>query len=226
MLLGAGVDLLGFPLALDFHREDIPASEAARIVKTLELMDRAVLITYLTRSRDIAVLLREIQVRTVQLHGPVTSGTIEDLRRRVPGLSVIKSLIVSGDNLEELKGQCRTLEHLVDGFITDTFDPETGACGATGRTHDWTVSRALREVSRKPLILAGGLTPENVYDAVLRVGPFGVDAHTGVESGEGRKDPSRVEAFVRTARKAFRLMSERVSVPLGSLGTAPDRRSF
>jgi phosphoribosylanthranilate isomerase len=91
----------------------------------------------------------------------------------------------------------------VDAFITDTFDPETGASGATGRTHDWHISKKLNMLSPKPLILAGGLTPENVYDAIIEVGPAGVDVHTGVENSTGRKDRDLVTQFITNAQKAF-----------------------
>jgi len=92
---------------------------------------------------------------------------------------------------------------LVDAFITDSWDPATGACGATGRVHDWDVSRQLAELSPKPLILAGGLGPENVRQAIIQVRPAGVDAHTGVERPDGRKDEKRVRSFVEEARAAF-----------------------
>ncbi len=203
MLLDAGVDLLGFPLGLDFHEEDIPGHEAARIVRILGLEERGVLITYLTRPGEIAALVRQIKVRAIQLHGRVNRGSIHELRKRVPGLSVIKSLIVREGNLGELKTEIRVLEDLVDAFITDTFDPGTGASGATGRTHDWDVSRQLVDSAQKPLILAGGLSPRNVVRAILTVRPFGVDAHTGLEGSDGRKDPSKVEAFVNAAKLGF-----------------------
>lgn len=203
MLLDAGVDLLGFPLGLDFHDEDVPAREVARIVKALGLEQRGVLITYLTRAEEIAALARQIRVRILQLHGRVSRGSIVDLRGRMSGLFLIKSLIVGERNLEELKSDMRSVEDVVDGFITDTFDPETGACGATGRTHDWHVSRQLVDIARKPLLLAGGLSPRNVYRAIRAVRPFGVDAHTGLEDSDGRKDPSEVEAFVKAAKLGF-----------------------
>ncbi len=113
MLLDAGVDLLGFPLGLDFHEEDIPGHEAARIVRILGLEERGVLITYLTRPGEIAALVRQIKVRAIQLHGRVNRGSIHELRKRVPGLSVIKSLIVREGNLGELKTEIRVLEDLV-----------------------------------------------------------------------------------------------------------------
>ena len=95
------------------------------------------------------------------------------------------------------------LSPYVDAFITDTFDPVTGASGATGKTHDWTISRRLVELSTKPVILAGGLTPANVGEATRVVKPAGVDVHTGVEDENSRKNPYLVARFVHEARKAF-----------------------
>ena len=91
----------------------------------------------------------------------------------------------------------------VDAFLTDTHDPETGADGATGRTHDWSISRRLAERSPRPLVLAGGLVPENVHRAVLAVRPAAVDAHTGVEGPDGRKTEELVRGFVDEARRGF-----------------------
>jgi phosphoribosylanthranilate isomerase len=121
----------------------------------------------------------------------------------MPELVVIKSLIVREGGLGGLLDEMRALESRVDAFITDTFDPETGASGATGMTHDWQVSRRLREATSKPLILAGGLTPQNVREAILAVEPHGVDAHTGLEGPGGRKDPWKVKAFVAQAKRGF-----------------------
>jgi phosphoribosylanthranilate isomerase len=91
----------------------------------------------------------------------------------------------------------------VDAFILDTYDPATGASGATGKTHDWAVSRRLVAISPRPVLLAGGLHPANVAQAIRTVRPAGVDAHTGVEGADGRKDPDRVRAFLAAARAAF-----------------------
>jgi phosphoribosylanthranilate isomerase len=87
--------------------------------------------------------------------------------------------------------------------LTDTFDASTGASGATGKTHDWSISRELAEISPRPLILAGGLDPGNVREAVNQVRPAGVDAHSGLEGPGGRKDRELVQAFVRQALAGF-----------------------
>jgi phosphoribosylanthranilate isomerase len=208
MLLDAGVHLLGFPLRLAVHREDLNDEEVARIVIELELHQRGVLITYLQRPEDIASLAKRIGVRTVQLHGEVSCDAVERLKEYRPEIFVIKSLIVRGNDLEQLMEQVRVLGGAADAFITDTFDASTGACGATGKTHDWTVSRQLVQAAGKPVLLAGGLSPENVQRAVVEVKPFGVDAHTGLERADGSKDPERVRAFVREAGMGFGIPAE------------------
>jgi len=105
--------------------------------------------------------------------------------------------------LEALVTQALALAPHSDALLTDSLDPATGATGATGRTHDWEASRRLALASPRPLIMAGGLTPDNVAAAVAAVRPAGVDAHTGLEDAAGRKDPALVADFVGAARAAL-----------------------
>ena len=105
-----------------------------------------------------------------------------------------------------LEAMVRELSPFVDAFITDTFDPKTGASGATGKTHDWRVSRRLVELADGPVILAGGLSPENVKRAILEVQPAGVDSHTGVEDSSGRKSREKVRKFLSEANEAFEIV--------------------
>jgi phosphoribosylanthranilate isomerase len=209
MLLEAGVDWLGFPLRLDIHPEDLPAEEVSGIIASLGFGNRAVLITYLGDATEIAGLAAMLGCRRVQLHGDITVGEVRRLKNSDPGLFLIKSLVVRPGNLDELAGIIGDFGPLVDAFITDTWDPKTGASGATGRTHDWDASRRIVESSAKPVILAGGLTPDNVGRAIVQVRPAGVDAHTGVEGADGMKDPVLVRAFVEEARGAFALLKRK-----------------
>ena len=114
--------------------------------------------------------------------------------------------MVKEDNYSELKQTIKDFSACADAFITDTFDPVSGASGATGKTHNWRVSRKLVELSQRPVILAGGLNPANVRKAILEVRPAAVDSHTGVEAPDGRKDRSLVEAFVSEAKDAFNII--------------------
>ena len=125
---------------------------------------------------------------------------VKKTRTLSPSLKVIKSLIVSKDNFNELARTVKDFEDHVDLFITDTFDPDTGATGATGLPHDWSISKKIVGMTKVPVILAGGLNPKNVKQAIKTVRPAGVDAHTGVENALGEKDPVLVNEFVKEAR--------------------------
>jgi phosphoribosylanthranilate isomerase len=208
LLQQCGVKYLGFPLRLPVHRPDLTEDKAARIIRRLEPPVFGVLVTYLDAGREIAELCRFLGAGIVQLHGDVDPREVEKLKTLEPKLAVIKSLVVGLHDTEALESTTREMSPFVDAYITDTFDPETGAAGATGKTHDWSVSRRLVELSDRPVILAGGLTPDNVRRAILEVRPAGVDAHTGVEGASGRKSRDKVRKFVAEARAAFEALKE------------------
>lgn len=86
----------------------------------------------------------------------------------------------------------------VDAFLLDSYSAESP--GGTGQAVDWSAARAFVERSPKPVLLAGGLTPENVADAIRQVRPWGVDVSTGVEQRPGRKDLRLVEEFIERCR--------------------------
>jgi phosphoribosylanthranilate isomerase len=203
MLVEAGVHQIGFPIGLTVHKEELPAEDAAQIIRLLKPPASAVLITYLNMAEQIIDLCKKIEARKVQLHGGISLTEIARLKSLAPDLTVIKSLIVEDNNLAELESSVVEIGPHCDAFITDTYDPATGACGATGKTHDWDISRRLVDISPRPVMLAGGLNPENVRKAIAHVRPAGVDAHTGVEGPDGRKDAVLVRAFAREALAAF-----------------------
>lgn len=206
MLQQCGVRYLGFPLRLPVHREDLTENEVAMIIKGLAPPVFGVLITYLDQANEIAAFCHALSARIVQLHGEIDRDELKRLKTLDPSLIVIKSLVVGMHEDRALEAMLSEFSPLVDAFITDTFDPKTGASGATGKIHDWGVSRRLVELSDRPVILAGGLTPENVMQGILEVGPAGVDSHTGVEDSTGRKSREKVQRFLSEAHEAFRLV--------------------
>ena len=206
MLMNAGVDYLGFPLRLLVHKEDLTEDEAVEVIKTISLPHRAVLITYLYNAEEIIKLCTKLNVNIVQLHGKISQEELERTKLLRPDLEIIKSLVVTENNYPELERTIDTLSAFVDAFITDTFDPTTGAEGATGKTHDWKISRKLVELSPKPVIVAGGLNHTNVKKAILEIHPAGVDSHTGVESKDGRKNYDLVKKFVEESKEGFALI--------------------
>ncbi len=203
LLLAAGVRWLGFPLRLPVHTEDLSEAEAAAIIRNLPEDAFGVLITYLSAAEAIAEFASELGARAIQLHGEIPTVDVKALRRLLPDAFLIKSLVVGKSTAEHLEMLVETLSPFVDAFITDTHDPVSGADGATGKVHDWQVSRRLVEISPRPVILAGGLNPDNVSGAIATVQPAGVDVHTGVEDSKGRKSEKAVRQFVERARKAF-----------------------
>lgn len=207
MLLECGVHFLGFPLRLTVNKEDISDADAADIIKSLRPPNFGVLITYLNSAKEISDLCRYLGTQHVQIHGDITLREISQLKKIYPNLKIIKSLVVRGNNLDELERAIKKFYPYVVAFITDTYDPITGASGATGKTHDWAISRHLVEISSKPVILAGGLNPTNVYKAIVEVKPAGVDTHTGIEDKNGRKDRNMVTSFVSETNRGFSLIS-------------------
>lgn len=208
MIAAAGVQQIGFPLRLPVHAEDISERQAETIVAGVKPRVSALLITYLEDAEEIWKLSTTIGVSKLQLHSDLPLASLARLKKIDPQLFIIKSLVVRGDNLAELLLNLKIYSPFVDAFITDTYDPLTGACGATGKVHNWDISRRIVEASLHPVILAGGLNPKNVRDAILHVRPAGVDVHTGVEGPNGRKDEALVKEFVAEAKSAFSLCRE------------------
>ena len=203
MLINSGINYLGFPLRLPVNKEDISENEAAEIIKCLNPPNYGIVITYLNIAEEIVSFCSELNASMVQLHGNIEIAELKKLKLIAPNLVIIKSLIVGKYTLEELKSSIDGQSEIVDAFITDTFNPKSGATGATGLTHDWQISKMLVEYSSKPIILAGGLNPENVFDAIIKVKPAGVDSHTGVENESGAKDELKVQKFYVEAIRAF-----------------------
>jgi phosphoribosylanthranilate isomerase len=127
-----------------------------------------------------------------QLHGEESP----DFCRQVKG-RVIKAFRVSSE------GDLEALQHYrVDAFLLDAFSP--GKRGGSGRTFDWSLAvKAKEHAQGVPIILSGGLNPDNVAEAIQTVLPWGVDASSGVEISPGKKDHDKVRLFVENAIRAF-----------------------
>lgn len=206
MLIECGVRYLGFPLRLPVHQEDLTEEAASKIIRKLRPPHFGVLITYLDNAVEIVKFCRALCFHRVQLHGDVQVRELKKLKELDPELTVVKSLIIGYHSMEVLESMVNQMSDFVDGFITDTYDPISGAWGGTGKIHDWFISKKLVQLSDKPVILAGGLTLDNVRKAILEVRPAGVDVHTGVEDASGRKNKKKVEQFFAEAQAGFKLL--------------------
>ena len=169
MLVGAGVDMLGFPLRLPVNAVDLSEKVATVIANTCAGKVPSCLITYLDQASALRDFVQEMNMPILQVHGRITVNELARLRGMLPDLVIIKSLVVRDGNDDSLQQTLRKATPYVDAFITDTFDPTTGASGATGKCHDWQISARLVQLSERPVILAGGLHPDNVADAIQMV---------------------------------------------------------
>ena len=194
----AGADALGLTLRLPSGVHDgLTETKARDLIARLPPFVSSVAITYVRTAREAVELCRYLGVTTLQLHGDFPVGDLRLIRAALPHLKLIRAVHVTGP---QAVTHARALERHVDAIILDTYDPETGRGGATGTTHDWTISRAVVAAVSVPIILAGGLTPENVAEAVAAVSPWGVDVHTGVEDPDGARNLEQIRAFIARAK--------------------------
>lgn len=114
--------------------------------------------------------------------------------RRLRGIRALR--IRNAISVEEVDLACEGAAAL----LLDAYHPEK--LGGSGETFDWEIAAAIRKSSKLPVILAGGLTPENVGGAVHRVRPYGVDVSSGVEKSPGRKDHAKIKAFIEAVQQA------------------------
>lgn len=137
----------------------------------------------------------------VQLHGDEPPAVVAELR----DLRVVRAFRLGPDGwtpLVEYLAECRRLQGLPAAVLVDASRP--GMLGGTGQTVDWQLARTFHELALDlPLVLAGGLTAENVGAAVAAVTPVAVDTASGVESQPGIKDGAKIAAFVSRARGAL-----------------------
>ncbi len=158
-----------------------------------------VLVTHLEHAEEIVGLAETLGVDTIQVHGLVSSKTLREVFDQSSGRwRITRAVHVTGDESVgealHVAGACHAV-HL-DSRTADRL-------GGTGRTHDWSISRKIVDALAPlgvPVILSGGLRPDNVADAVEAVRPYAVDVNSGVENEHGDKDLSQSLQFVTTAR--------------------------
>jgi phosphoribosylanthranilate isomerase len=141
------------------------------------------------RPSDVFSAIQLCQLNLLQFHGSETPEFCQQF-----GMMTMKAFrIQNADSLAEL-GQFQT-----DAFLLDSYVPN--ALGGTGETFNWDWAIAAKKFG-KPIFLAGGLTAENVGEAVRKVAPFGVDVSSGVEKSKGKKDAQKMKDFVAAVRGA------------------------
>jgi phosphoribosylanthranilate isomerase len=195
MAIDAGASALGFVSAMPSGPGVIPEGLIAEIAGQLPPPIATFLLTSRRDVPGIVAQQRRTRVNTLQLCDRLQHGTHAELRERLPGVAVIQVVHVTS---EEALGEAEAVAGDVDAILLDTGNPTARLkeLGGTGRTHDWAVSRRIRETVPVPVFLAGGLRPDNVAEAVRVVQPFAVDVCSGLRS-RGALDPVLLGAFFR-----------------------------
>ena len=183
-----GADALGFVFFKESPRY-VPDSLAASIIKKLPSFLTTIGVFVNEQSEHIENIVAMTGIDVVQLHGEESPEKCRCARR------VIKAVRV--DTLESLDPLISYRE-FVSAFLLDTFTH--GLFGGTGKIFNWDIAIEAKQFGR--IILAGGLTPDNVTEAVRRVSPYGVDVSSGVEFERGRKDHKKMQLFIERAKGA------------------------
>ena len=191
------IDLGASALGFNFHPPSpraISPAAAWNIIQRLPPFVEAVGVFVDWPPAVVAALARALRLQTVQLHGQESPQEVKELSHE---FRVIKALRVPrGFQPAKLSRYRHANGFLLDGFAR-------GLVGGTGRTLDWKLARAARRYGR--IFLAGGLTPENVAEAIHVAQPYAVDVASGVESRPGRKDPGKLRALFSAVETTRRL---------------------
>ncbi len=203
----AGAGLIGVVVAEPgILPEGIGAEAAREILAAIRPDSRGVALSLSDDRDEICAMVDAVRPDIV--HVAAREIEPEDcawIRTRVAPVRLLRAIAVrAGETLAEAEAHQQTADYLM---------LDSGAKGllfGSGETHDWSVSRTVVERSRIPVILAGGLSADNVAQAIAAVRPWGVDSftHTDVPGQRGKKDPARVRAFIAAALRGFAAMIE------------------
>lgn len=155
------------------------------------------LLTCETSVKEIIRHHERTNTNTIQLVDMLSEGTYAELKSAMPSVKIVQVIHV----LDELSVESAVrISKQVDALLLDSGNPnlKIKELGGTGRVHDWSLSRKIRENAECPVFLAGGLNPENIKLAVAQVQPFGVDVCSGVRT-DGKLDLQKVSAFIKNA---------------------------
>lgn len=200
LAIGAGAGALGLVSAMPSGPGVIDDLRIAEIAAAVPRSTDTFLLTAHTRAEAIAAQHAAAGTTTLQLVDQVPVAELRILRRRRPGVKLVQVIHVMGDASVD---EARAVAPCVDALLLDSGNPALAVkqLGGTGRTHDWQLSRRIRDrVAPLPLYLAGGLHAGNVADAIRATGATAVDVSSGVERETGVKDPALVAAFIHAAR--------------------------
>lgn len=200
LALRYGADALGLVARMPSGPGVISESTIAEVSAIIPPSVGSFLLTSELIVDDIVIQQQRCRVNTLQIVDRLEKGRFEDLRAALPGVSLVQVIHVTSE--ESIDEACQISEQCIDALLLDSGDQRlpVKVLGGTGRTHDWTISRRIREAVNVPLFLAGGLRAENVATAIEEVRPFGVDVCSSLRTNS-QLDEAKLSAFMSEVRK-------------------------
>jgi phosphoribosylanthranilate isomerase len=198
----AGADHIGVLVGNGEFPREISIESAKEILKAISGNCKRVVLTLSGDMKVIENIAGELQPDI--LHFAATPEAIKPqniigLKLKFPQIKMMRTIPVVGEESIEMAQQ---YDGAADFLLLDSYHPQDKQVGATGITHDWNISKRIVDVVRIPVILAGGLGPENVTEAMKKVHPAGVDSKTKTDKeGTHEKDITKVRAFVKEAKR-------------------------
>lgn len=191
-----GADAVGFLVGVPESPRNLTLNRAKKLLKKVPIFIDKVVVTPPRSIEWLLEINKMLRPSAIQIHGKneLDSKIILD---SIKDTMLIKTIYVSENSLKE-----KTIEDLktFDAILLDSFS--NTQYGGTGKVHDWKLSRQIKEALEPiPVILAGGLTPDNIKEAILTVKPFAVDVASGIESSPGIKDHKKIRIFIENAKQ-------------------------
>ena len=194
--VAAGADAVGFIVGVPSSPRNLTLERAEMLLSQVPIFVDSVVVTAPKSIKQLVEVCEGLKPTAIQIHGKEQLDSSE-IREKIKDTRLIKTVYVTEDALNETAIED---SKMFDALLLDSFSK--GQYGGTGKVHDWTLSRQIKEaVAPVPVILAGGLKPENVKEAILTVQPYAVDVASGVELSPGVKDHEKVRAFVENAKQ-------------------------
>jgi phosphoribosylanthranilate isomerase len=192
--VAAGADAVGFVVGVVSSPRNLSLNEAEKLIRQVPPFVKSVLVT-VPRSIDEFETYEKLNPDAIQLHGENLHAA-SSVRLKIPNRLLIGAV---NANLANVLDVVSRASKLFDAVLLDSF--ADGKYGGTGIVHNWELSKRVKQViNPKPLILAGGLSPENVAEAVRTVEPYAVDVSSGVELQPGIKDHKKTIKFIKNAK--------------------------
>ncbi len=201
VLAKSGVDHIGVLVGKGDYPRELNNKQAQEIFKILPKETKKVALSLSKNLNDIYKIIEETKPDILHLgtmSENISSDDVLKIKEKYPNLEVMRTIPVTDKSSIELAKQ---YDNIADSLLLDSYEAKDKQLGATGQVHDWSISQQIVNSVNIPVILAGGLGPNNVAEAIKKVKPAGVDSKTKTDKkGTHQKDINKVKKFIEIAK--------------------------